>query len=307
MLRRLGKRGLEDKIPFIIWEVLVILMVVIALTVAVRSIANNTTYWKKYHSADLALMTDLIITNQGDFNVNYNLKAMQTNTVTKALRIDPLVFQIFLRNDAYFVYDKSIDEDRFPQSYIFARDPSRVNIITSNSTNSYLTLRKQGNTFSMGDYYSPSGISCPSEGTTASTKDKHFEALSLADNAKSYTDFVNKLLGKYGNKEQEMLIFLIENDVQSTSVYYDTNIPNPVKSEKMTCLIKKQILQKYPDMNILEKAYDNSFDKNIIFTNNKDNQNNPYNYWIIVQVKKGEITDKELAEFITQAIDEYYK
>jgi len=305
MLRRFGKRGLEDKIPFIIWEILVIFMVVVALTVAVRGIANNTSYWKKYHSADLALMTDLIITNQGDFNINYDLKELQTNVATKALHIEPLVFQIFLRPDAIFVYDKSIDEDRFPQSYIFARDSSRVTIVLSNSTNNYITLRKQGSTLTMGDYTALPGDSCPSQSTTGDTTKTHFEAISLSDTAKSSADYVNKLLGRYGNSEKEMIVFLTSDATQSTSIYYDA--ANPIKSGKMTCLIKKQILQKYPDMNILEKPYDNSLDNNAIFTSNRDNKNDPYNYWIIVQVKKGDITDKDLAESITNAIDEYYK
>jgi len=308
MLRRWGKRGLEDKIPFIIWEIIVILMVVIALTVSVRGIANNTTYWKKYHSADLALMTDLILTSQGDFNINYNLKEIEPNIVSKTFRIDPLSFQIFLRDDAYFVYDKSIDDDRFPQSYIFARDPARTDVIVSNTTNSYITIHKQGRSLSLGEYYTLPIASCPSDITTGDTTLKHFEALGLSDaTAKNYGDYINTVLHRYGNTEHEMLVFLTEDAVQPTTVYYDTDISNPTKSDKMACLIKKQILQKYPDMNIVEKPYDNSFDSNTIFTNNKNNQNNPYNYWIIIQIKKGDISDKDLAESIVNAIDEYYK
>jgi hypothetical protein len=305
MLRRWGKRGLEDKLPFTIWEVMVILMVVIALTVSVRGIANNTTYWKKYHSADLALMTDVMLTNQGDFTVNYNLKEVQKNIVTKTLRIDPLIFQIFLKEDAYFVYDKSIDDDRFPQNYIFARDPARVSVVLSNTTNDYVIIRKQGKSLSMGEYYMLPTISCPSDITTADASKKHFEVISLSDTAnKNYGSQVASVLQRYAGTEKEMIIFLVEDASQSTTVYYDSL--NPIKSGKMTCLIKKDILQKYPDLNIIEKPYDNSFDNNVLFTNARDDKNNPYNYWIIIHVKQGEINSTDLTESIINAIDEYY-
>jgi hypothetical protein len=305
MLRRWGKRGLEDKIPFIIWEIIVILMVVIALTVSVRGIANNTTYWKKYHSADLALMTELILTNQGDFNINYNLKEVQNSIITKTLRIEPLAFQIFLREDSYFIYDKSIDEDRFPQSYIFARDSDRVSVVLGNTTNDYVILHKQGKTLSIGESYTLPTTSCPSDITKGDTAQKHFEAISLNDASKNYAEFLNKAFSRFGNTEQEMLIFLTEDPTRSTTMYY--NPGSQVKSSKMTCLIKKQILQKYPNIDIVEKPYDSSFDTNIIFTNNRDNKNNPYNYWIIIQVKKGELSDTSLSESIIKAIEEYYK
>ena len=47
MIRRLGKRGQEDKIYFLIWELIVLVMVIVALTVAVRGISNNTNYSPK--------------------------------------------------------------------------------------------------------------------------------------------------------------------------------------------------------------------------------------------------------------------
>ena len=253
-------------------------------------------------------MTELTLTNQGDFNINYNLKTMQKNIVTNALHIDPLAFQIFLRDDAYFVYDKSIDNDRFPQSYIFARDPSRVTIVLSNTTNDYVILRKEGGTLSIGEYYALTTPACPSDVTTGDTTKKHFIVISLSDiTSKDYGNYVNTVLKRYAGTENEMIIFLTEDSVQSTNVYYDTDIPSPVKSQKMTCLIKKYILQKYPDMTIAEKPYDNSLDNNATFTNNKNNQNSPYNYWIIIQVKKGDISNKDLADSILSAIDEYYK
>ncbi len=279
-------------------------MVVLALTISVRAIANNTTYWKKYHSADLALMTDLILTNQGDFSINYNLKEIHPNIVTKTLRIKPLVFQIFLKDGAFFVYDESSDKDRFPQSYIFGGDPVRNVVKLGDTTNNYITLQKQGQILTMDENYVAPTDSCPSNPTPGDTSKKHFEALALSDNAKDYSTQINAALARYGGIEEEMHIFLMEDSTKSTTIYYNSN--QPIKSRKMTCLLKRKILQDKPDLLIIENPYNGEFDTNSVFITDINNKDKSYNYWIIIQVNN-DLTKIELSKIILSSIDEYYK
>jgi hypothetical protein len=307
MPRRFGKRGLEDKLSFTIWEIMVILMVIIALTLSVRALANNTTYWKKYHSADLALITDLILTNQGEFDINYNLKEMHPNLATKALRIEPLTFEIVLRDDAYFVYDKSSEDDRFPQSYIFGRDTKRTKVVPSNSTNEYIILHKQGKTLSMSESYTLPVESCPTDITKADTSQKHFEVTSISDSStisKEYASQINSVLRRYAGTEQEMQIFLIEDSIKPTTIYYNTG--QITESGKMSCLIRKAILKNNPDLNIIEIPYDDSLNANAILTNEITSPNKKYIYWVIIQVNSKDVTKDDLGKNIISAIDEYY-
>lgn len=299
-MRRLGKRGMDDKLAFTMWEVMVILMVVIALTISVRGIANNTTYWKKYHSTDLALMTDLIIANQGNFVMNYDMKEMKSNAATKMLRIDQLVFQTFLKTNAFFLYDESIDKDRFPQSYIFAEDKD-IKIIDSNLTADYIVLYKEGDTVGMkGDYIVPV-FGCPSLSTQGNLSEKHITVIGLSDTIKPYSDYINEVLKTIGKGTDDELLITLTNDTYNpTTIYY-----NPLdqgKSEKLSCLTKKRLEQIYPDMTVLQKPYDKSFEMDPFVS-----QRDAYMYWMLIRVNNNEVVSKNLSDSIKQAIVEYYQ
>jgi hypothetical protein len=99
-----------------------------------------------------------------------------------------------------------------------------------------------------------------------------------------------------------MQVFLVEDSTKSTIIYYDSKM----QSGKIACLLKKAILQNKPDMSITETPYDNSLNANTILTNEITNQNNPYPYWIIIQVNSKDITKEDLAKNIIAAIDDYY-
>jgi hypothetical protein len=294
---RLGKRGMEDKLTFTLWEVVVIFMVAIALIIAVRGIANDTTYWKKYHSTDLALMTDLVIANQGDFVINYDIKDLESSWATKLLRIDKLVFQIFLKDDSYFIYDTSIDKDRFPQSYIFAQDKE---ISTTNITSDYIVLYKEGNTIGLkSDYLSPV-VSCPSADTKGDLSKKHFDVIPLSDAAKIYSTPINELLKTVGTgQDKELLISIIDNATEPTTIYYDSL--SQVKSEKMSCLIMKHLKESSPDVNVKVKPYDKSFEIEPFVS-----QRTNYMYWVLIEVNTNSTDYKSLTENIRDAIYEYY-
>jgi hypothetical protein len=296
----LGKRGMEDKLMFVIWEVIVIVMVVLVLTLAVKGIASNNTYWKRYHSTDLALMSDLALTNQGDFIINYDLKDIRKNYVSKILNIKPLVFQILLKTDSFFVYSNSIDEDRFPKSFIFAKDKASVTVIESNSTNDCIVLTKQGPSLSIGSSSNSLGITCP---TTDTKKDKTnliFEVVSTPNIDAGTVQYLKIALNSGPQIDSELLIILTKNLVNKTVIYYDaSSVENQEKSEKMSCLIKKKGLEINPELNIDYRAYDNKID-NYIASIDKSQ----YVYWIVIDTDG--LSNEELANIVRGAIDEYY-
>jgi hypothetical protein len=281
------------------WEIMVILMVIIALTVSVRGIANNTTYWKKYHSTDLAMMTDLVIANQGDFVINYELKEMKENTATKMLRIDQLIFQTFLKTNSVFVYSESIDKDRFPQSYIFAEDRD-VKVSTSNLTADYIVLYKEGDIVGMKRDYMILVSGCPSADTKGNLSEKHINVIGLSSTIKSYSDYINTALKTVGKgTDDELLVALIDDNTNPTTIYYDSL--NQIKSEKISCLTKRRLEQTYPDLTIQQKSYDKSFEIEPFVS-----QRDAYMYWMLISVNTQDITSRDLSDSIRLAIEEYY-
>lgn len=314
-MRRLSKRGMDDKLSFFMWEAAVILMVVIALAVSVRGIANNTNYWKKYHSADLALMTDLMMTNQGDFVINYDFKDLEKNFVTKLLYIDKLTFQTVLKQNSYFVYDESMDKDRFPQSYVFAEN-NLIHVNPANSSSDYVVLYKTGNTFDMKTGYSTPRMSCPSTDTRGNLSAKKFDVISISDSLNEKSKYVNTVLKTYNGNDAELLIVLASNnytnnnnankDVTTSSsqniIYYD---PLSIgKSSKMSCLIARQMIEQNPTINIKQLPY-NPNDKSLDVEPFKSQKAN-HIYWVLIQINNNETTNKELSDSIKNAIEEYY-
>ncbi|MGV8172510.1 MAG: hypothetical protein ACP5OA_07510 [Candidatus Woesearchaeota archaeon] len=298
---RLGKRGMEDKLSFTIWEIIVILIVIITLTLAVRGITNNSSYWKKYHSADLALMTDLLFVGQGDLVINYDMKELQKNFITKTMHIEPLVFQVFLKDNSYFVYDKSIDEDRFPKSYIFAESDG-MKVTNSDMTSDYIVLYKTGDTISMGTRVISEQISCSAIDTSIpDISIKRFDAISLPDNPTVYVDYVNsRLRSLAAGDDAEVLIVLRSNNEGRYYAYYDSVSENQGNSEKMSCLVLKQLSQRYPDSDVRQLLYDNSLEMEP-FTSERDN----HTFWIIIDVDES-ISAKDLSDSIVGALMEYY-
>jgi len=303
-MRHFGKRGMDDKLAFIMWEIMVILMVVIALTISVKGIANNTTYWKKYHSADLALMTDLMLVNQGDFEVNYDMKELKSTTVSKILGIDKLVFQTALSPDAYFLYSESMDKDRFPQSYIFAKTDPRVKIISSDTTSSYVVLNKRGDTFSMTQGKAASEISCPALDTAVSLSTRKINVVSISDTLKDYSASIDTLLLTTAQgQDNELLIILSESKNDKNRIYYDTL--HPEKSQKMSCLIRRQILNTDASIELQELAYDNTLD-NYLEVEPVKTDKSRYSYWVLIELNKKTISKDSLSSSINGAIKEYY-
>jgi hypothetical protein len=299
-MRRLDKRGMDDKLAFTIWEIMVILMVVIALTVSVRGIANNTTYWKKYHSTDLAMMTDLIIASQGNFVINYDMKEMKQNAATKMLKINQLMFQTFLNANSFFVYDESVEKDRFPQSYIFAEDRD-IKITISSLTSDYIVLYKESDNIGMKSEYIAPVSGCPAIDTSGSLEGKKISVIGLSTAVKTYSDYINIALRTISRgTDNELLIVLANDNTNPTTIYY--NPINDIKSEKISCLTKRALEEIYPDISIAQEPYDTSFEIEPFI-----GQRDGYMYWMLIRINTADINMEGLEEGISQAITEYYE
>ncbi|HYD03028.1 MAG TPA: hypothetical protein VEC16_01900 [Alphaproteobacteria bacterium] len=293
---------MEDKLLFTMWEIVVVLMVIIALTVAVRGIANNTVYWKKYHSTDLALMTDLLMINQGDFVLNYELKDIERNIVTDGLMIDPLRLNIVLRDNAYFIYDGTPQQDRFPQNYIFATD-SDIKIINSEIASDYVVLYKEGNSFSLRNDYIAKTISCPSIDTKGNIAEMHFEVMAIEDSLIGRARYATELLKTPGTTNDLLIAISEASEVQSKNIiYYDTS--NKAISEKMGCIIMRKMLESNPDLKIEIRPFDSS-----IISENEDlfeSKKSGYRYFVVMDFNSGLFTDQEFSKHLEEAIKEFY-
>lgn len=297
---RLGKRGMEDKLTFVMWELIVILMVVIVLTVSVNGLANNTNYWKRYHSTDLALMTDLMYAHQGDFIINYDMKDIRKNFVTKTMQIKPLVFQTLLKENAYFVYDTSVDEDRFPKSYIFGSSTS-IDVRPANMTSDYIVIYRAGGEITMKSNEVSKQVTCSAIDTSADVTTKRFGALGLSDQSKGYGTYITGSLKTTGTGlEDELLIAININDQGRMVAYFDTSSESQGQSEKMACLVRKYLSLKYPDTEIAERPLDSSLE-----TDEFKVEREKYFQWVVIDVNAS-VSKAELDDVITKAINEYY-
>jgi hypothetical protein len=319
MVKSFGKRGQEDKIYFLIWEFIVLVMVIVALTVAVRSISNNNTYWKKYLSSDLAMITDLTYAGQGDFMINYNMKQVGSSTVSKILLSDGLSFQTFLKPTSIYVYSPTSADDKFPQSFIFAGSPS-VTVSESNVSTEFLVLYKSGGSLILKDGYVAPVDSCPAVNTQKDINGLKFDAVALSTQFTDQATYTNELLKIYGAAAtgKELAIFFVADDSsasqastlqvsslqapasQAVTIYYDNDLP--VIGGKLACILGSSLGKNYPGQSVNILKYDKSLDTNAAFTGSKAN----YAQWIIIKIPPAGLDKVKLASSIKDALVQYY-
>ena len=310
MVRILGKRGQDDKIYFLIWELIVLAMVIIALIVSVRGISNNTTYWKRYHSTDLALITDLTYAGQGDFVISYNMKELQQNFFTKMLLIDNLVFQTFMETGSITVYDQS-QSDKFPETFVYGKSQG-VTVTESNTTSSFITLYRIGGLLGIEGRYNLQIQSCPLINTQKDTSNLKFDVKALDSGAQRYADYSNNLLKTYSNASgsNEWIIFITSGDntvqtagapVNPVNILYTSDLPS--NGDKLSCLIEQLLKKTYPDKGFTKTIYDGSYDSDNEFTANKDK----YTYWAIIKIPSADnIEPSNIATAIRDSFIQYY-
>ena len=313
MMRRLGKRGMEDKIWFLIFELIAFAMVTIVIMFAVKGLVDNSTYWKKYYSVDLGLMADLENINQGDFVMNYVLKPKNYAYGTTVFFLKDRKYDFVLQNDRIDVYDSPKDESKYPTTYPFA--PSKnVKVQTNTVTADFLVLAKQKSVLTLDKYLVDNAAVCPSYDTAKDIKTLKFDSISADSTATQSTQFaasIKAILSGYNPKSMttEATILVSYKKDSPMTIYYSDDM-NTLKSQKLACLVGMDYSDKYPDNTYELKVYDGSLDKNVAFTNYISTlPNNPDQFWIILQLSDKEIaiTQNTFAQVVKDALVKYYE
>jgi ADP-glucose pyrophosphorylase len=157
----------------------------------------------------------------------------------------------------------------------------------------------------MKDYYATSTIACPSITTILSEdefKNRAFKVISLSNdrNISAFAEKTNTLLKHGSSNEDDLAIFLV--DSKTLSLYYDSSSNDVGKSNKMACLIYKNLLSKDAGLNVKYESYSDILGDNSAFVSAKSE----YYYWIVIGLKSDSSSDDLMREAINSAIKEYY-
>lgn len=302
----MNKRGSEDKLFFLLWELLAFGMVLIIIIITVRGVVNNTTYWKNYYARDIAMIIDIENINQGDFIINYNLKDFSENILTKIYFIDEKIFEITLSEKAVLVYDYPKEESKYPTVFPFGKNKN-IKIINESTSEKFITINKIGDRLFLNNYNIETAEVCPSFSTTKDLSRIKLNSIAINNKIKKYSDNLNALFksSRFGfdpNSVNESTIFF---DLQQNfTIYYSEEY---YKSQKLACLLKMNFLEKYqygPEL----KKYDGSLNNNNEFTNFLSNKNSD-EYWIIVALsdKEMNINPNEITIIFDKTITEFYE
>lgn len=304
----MNKRGSEDYLFYLLWQLLAAAMVLIIILIAVRGVVNNNTYWKTYYSRDLGLMADIANINQGDFEMNYALKSNMDNILTDLYFIDKQVFDILLKPGSIEVYDFPKEDSKYPTIFPFAKHKN-INVINESTSSTFLVLKKIGNELSITDYAIETADVCPSYSTTKETRLTKFYSIYLDNKVKPHSDSIRAILGtsRYGMdpkaiNESTIVIGYAAN----FSIYYSDD-PNSLRSQKLSCIIKMKFLESYNYTAELIK-YDGSMDANPEFMKYIAGKE-PQEYWVMIMMSTNEtkINQNEFAGLIEKVVIEYYK
>jgi hypothetical protein len=309
-MRRIGKRGMEDKIYFLMFEIIAFAMVAIIIIFAVRGLVNNSDYWKKYYSIDLGLMADLESINQGDFSMNYVLKLPNNNKYLDMYFLKDRTYDFVLEEDRIEVYDHPKEESKRATTYPYA--PFKNADIMVNTVNAnFLVLTKQKSVLALDKETVDTTEICPAYNTAKNIDDLKFGAIGLDNTAAPFAGSIEAVLKSYSstsNINESMIIVSYEKSSPMT-IYYDDDGVKKLWSQKLACMLGKEYADKYPDNTYEIKAYDGSLDNNMAFIKYMDDPlRNPDEYWIIIQISDDEvaITNNIFAQVIKDTMVKFY-
>lgn len=302
----MNKRGSEDKLFFLLWELLAFAMALIIIIVTVRGVVNNNTYWKNYYARDIAMIIDIEHINQGDFIINYKLKDFSENVLTKMYFIDDKIFEVTLSENSVLVYDYPKEENKYPAVFPFGKNKN-IKITNESTSEKFITINKIGDKISLNDYSIETAEVCPSFSTTKEPNMIRLNSVYTNNKMKNYADNLNALLkssrfGSNPNSLNESTIFL---DFQSNfTVYYSED---SFKSQKFACIFKMKFLEKYQYAPELKK-YNGFLDNNADFINFLSNKRFD-EYWIVVALSDEEIkiNPNEITILFDKTITEFYE
>lgn len=300
---------MEDKIWFLMFEIIAFAMVTVIIIFAVKGLVNNSSYWKKYYAADLALMADLESVNQGDFAMNYVLKPHNYNKYITMFALKDRKYDFVLKNDRVEVYDSPKEDSKYPSSYSFA--PSRsITVQTTTITSAdFLVLAKQKSVLSLDRYLITADSTCPSENTAKDINTLKFDVIGIDAQSKPFAASLKAVLSAYGrdSKTNELTIILSYEKDTPMTIYYADDMTK-LRGRKLACIIGNMYSDQYPSNDFEIKSYDSSLDANAEFEAYKKSKN-PDEYWIMMQLSEKEvaITPNLFPEFVRDALAKFYE
>jgi len=125
--------------------------------------------------------------------------------------------------------------------------------------------------------------------------------MGLSDPSVSYGTYITESLKTLGTGfDDELLIGIITNSEGRMVTYFDTSSDSHGQSEKMSCLVRKQLSLKYPDTDITQRPHEDSLDTDAFRV-----ERGKYMQWIIVDINTS-VSITEMDDILTKAIAEYY-
>jgi hypothetical protein len=302
-----GKRGLEYTTYYSIWQIIALFAVILVIIVSIRGFANNTSYWKKYYSSDLGLMADIENINQGDFVINYALKEeTEIPLITKDLR-----FEIFLEKDNIAVSDS--EKSRVKTTYPFSKN-KEITVLENSVVSDFLVLSKIKSELMIGTYQPKvQGTAqdvCPSIDTAKSMDSAIMNATSLSTELNGQKASIDNILKQYGRNPSalpELTIITYYNPKNNFTIYYSNDLYE-LKSQKLSCILGKGYLDKYPDRTYYLSKYDGFLDQNTMFKDYLSKKSSD-EFWIIISESDVErnTNANDFAGLIDTSLIEFFK
>jgi len=316
-VRRFNKRGQEDKLYFLIWEMIALAAVILVILIAVRGVVNGSSYWKKYYSSDLALMSDLANTNRGDFTINYALKSQGDNYWSKIYLISNKMFEISMESDAVKVYDAPKEDSKSFYTFPFAKNKDVV--VQENSVISdFIVLSKSGSIMSIGEY----GLSKSSDCNSMQPMDTRADMAlininSFSTDAKTnlFSDSISAIL-KNHNINNEMAngsdIIMAYSKDASFTIYYSLDQKN-LLSKKLACLVAREysLDPRFASNAVDIKPYDGFLDNNKAYADYMSREFGDKEFWIVILLSDNELVKRNIdrnqfAQVVKNAVVKYY-
>ena len=320
-IEHMNKKGDETKLWFTIWELIAIAAVIVVILVAIRGLANNSGYWKKYYSADMALMSDLENTNQGDFVVNYQLKDQNQGFLSTIYFLEDRMFEVVLKPDRFIVYDSNVPNKDYRYGIQFPFAKAKDVLVAERSLISkFIVLSKIGSELNIADYNTPNTVQCPSFNSRKDVNTLIFQSISLDQAANSYSKSLQATLDSLNtnnqlqknqdsqNNEASVLLAPSDKSDEDLKIFYYSKDVNSIKSQKLACIISKRYKSDpifEANMNMIK--YDSSLDSNTLFQQfyTKKNVNE---YFVIISIPQKYLSQKdiEFSQLVKKSFEEYY-
>ena len=242
---------MEDKLYFLIWEMIALGIVVILLTMSVRGIASNSSYWKKYYAVDVGLMADIENINQGDFVINYALKPQED------VPQNQVAFEFVLNKNRIEVYTAPKEDSRSSYTWPYAKAKT-VMVADQSVISDFLVLSKIGTDFRLGTY-EPKDLETCASFDTAKTIDKttKIQSTALTSDVKGYAQSFTSIMGEYGSETTSTTVLSVlwyhAPKANFTITYSDD--ATRLRAEKLSCMLAKKYSQTNINSTVQTQVY----------------------------------------------------